>query len=73
MKPRVRTFLGSNLLIIFLGMYTLLVMRLSVYLNLDDIFLKLMFYAFSGIIWFIPAKYIIKWMQKNRTGYDEDD
>ncbi|MCW5695522.1 MAG: DUF2842 domain-containing protein [Bauldia sp.] len=65
MTPRTRKFIGAVLLVLFVGIYAVLVMALgSSRLMTLGWFVTLIFYAAAGLLWVPPAAWLIRWMQK---------
>lgn len=63
MRMRVKKFLGVFILIGFLALYSLLVMRVAVdVLPQARGIAEFIFYAFAGMAWVVPVRYLILWM-----------
>ena len=63
MRMRVKKFLGVFILIGFLVLYSLLVMRVAVdVLPQARGIAEFIFYAFAGMAWVVPVRYLILWM-----------
>jgi hypothetical protein len=72
MRMRVKKFLGIFILIGFIGIYSLLVMKMAVaVLPEANAVLELIFYAFAGMAWVVPVRYLILWM--NTPGRKDRD
>jgi hypothetical protein len=72
MRMRVKKFLGVFILIGFIGIYSLLVMKTAVaVLPEANAVLELIFYAFAGMAWVVPVRYLILWM--NTPGRKDRD
>jgi hypothetical protein len=72
MRMRVKKFLGIFILIGFIGIYSLLVMKTAVaVLPEANAVLELIFYAFAGMAWVVPVRYLILWM--NTPGRKDRD
>lgn len=65
MNIRTRKLIGAIILLIFVGVYALLVMALAVSKLMDLGWVAtLLFYAGAGLLWVPPAAWIIRWMEK---------
>lgn len=68
MSIRVRKFIGMIILVSFIMTYSIGIMALKVD-GIGDMPkpIELIFYIFAGIIWIIPARHIMLWIQKDRS------
>ena len=64
MVQRTRKFIGTIVLLLFLCVYALVVMALSVKLPTWGVAGQTIYYATAGLLWVIPAGFIVKWMQR---------
>lgn len=65
MSIRTRKLIGTILLLLFVGFYSILVMALgSSHLMDVNGFVTLLFYAGAGLLWVPPAAIIVRWMQR---------
>jgi hypothetical protein len=63
MSPRIRKLVGTVLLLVVLTIYSLIVMvAASVMAPGGSKIVELIFYATAGVVWVLPAGYLIKWM-----------
>ena len=63
MRMRVKKFLGFFILVGFIGIYALLVMKAAVAILPEaNAVIELIFYAFAGMAWVVPVRYLILWM-----------
>ena len=60
---RLRILFGTLGLILGLGLYALLVMRLAIAVLPDNRIAEALFYLVTGIVWIFPAAKLTKWMQ----------
>jgi len=67
MKDRTRKLIGAVALLLFLAVYTMLALAVAVVLqvNTTDKWVELAFYIIAGLIWVIPAAWIISWMSRS--------
>lgn len=66
MTPRTRKLAGTILLVIFLTVYALLAMVAAMILQVNaSKAVELAYYVIAGLLWVIPAGWLIKWMQKS--------
>ena len=66
MTPRTRKLAGTILLVIFLIVYALLAMVVAMILQVNaSKAVELAYYVIAGLLWVLPAGWLIKWMQKN--------
>ena len=66
MPERLRTFIGSMALVLFVIVYAAIVVTIPIQ-NIPDALLWPA-YALAGLAWVPPAGLIIRWMQKPRVG-----
>lgn len=66
MTPRIRKLVGAILLLIVIAVYSLLAMLTAVILQVNEASggVELLYYVVAGLLWVIPAGFIITWMQK---------
>lgn len=67
MPPRTRKLLGAILLLIVIAIYSLLAMAAAIILQVNEAnkTVELVYYVAAGLLWVLPAGWIIKWMQKS--------
>ena len=67
MPPRTRKLLGAILLLIVIAIYSLLAMAAAIILQINEAnkTVELVYYVAAGLLWVLPAGWIIKWMQKS--------
>lgn len=67
MPPRTRKFVGAILLLIVIAIYSLLAMAAAIILQVNEAnkTVELIYYVTAGLLWVLPAGWIIKWMQKS--------
>lgn len=65
MTMRTRKLVGAILLLLFLAAYTLLAMLVAVTLQVNaSKLVEVIYYVVAGLLWVLPAAWLIKWMQK---------
>ncbi len=65
MRQRTRKLIGTVIIAIFVPLYSLVIMTIGAAKLADSsTTVKLLFFAFFGLIWVIPAGAVIYWMQK---------
>lgn len=65
MTMRTRKLVGAILLLIFLAAYALLAMLVAVSLQVNTSKVaEVIYYIVAGLLWVLPAAWLIKWMQK---------
>lgn len=65
MTMRTRKLVGAILLLIFLAAYALLAMLVAVSLQVNaSKIAEVIYYIVAGLLWVLPAAWLIKWMQK---------
>lgn len=67
MPPRTRKLVGAILLLIVIAIYSLLAMAAAIILQVNEAnkTVELIYYFTAGLLWVLPAGWIIKWMQKS--------
>ncbi len=60
---RIRKLIGLVVLLVFMFFYVLLVMTIAVYRLPENMAAEITYYLVAGILWAIPARYLIAWMQ----------
>lgn len=70
MKDRTRKLAGAVALLIFLAVYTILALAVAVVLqvNTTNKLVELAFYVVAGLIWVVPAAWIVSWMSRSSPG-----
>ncbi len=67
MPPRTRKLVGAILLLIVIAIYSLLAMAAAIILQVNEAnkTVELIYYVTAGLLWVLPAGWIIKGMQKS--------
>ena len=64
MNPRVKKFIGMILLVILVVLYAMIASAVAVARLSDSHWIThLAFFGFSGILWVVPAMFLISWME----------
>lgn len=67
MNPRLKTFIGSILLVALMGIYALVAVTIaSARLAESSGLVHLAFFGITGILWIIPAMGLVSWMLRDR-------
>lgn len=67
MNPRLRSFIGTVALLVLLGGYFLVILTIAaMVLPGRSTAFELGYWAVTGLLWAIPAGFIIKWMAKDQ-------
>ena len=65
MRQRTRKLIGTVLIAVFVPLYSLIIMTIGAAKLADSsTTMRLLFFAFFGLVWVIPAGAVIYWMQK---------
>lgn len=65
MPPRVKKLIGGVVLVIGVSVYALIVMMVGqIRLAQSGPAAQLAFFAFFGLIWIVPAAFLIRWMER---------
>ncbi len=65
MTMRTRKLVGAVLLLLFIALYALVAMLVAVVLQVNGSKLaELIYYVVAGLLWVLPAAWLVKWMQK---------
>ncbi len=67
MTMRTRKLIGTILLMVMITIYALLAMVVAVILevNTTSKLVELVYYAVAGLLWVLPAAWIIRWMSQD--------
>jgi len=66
LSPRIKKLISTMLILLWILIYSLLVMRLAVNILPEANWLvTLLFYAAAGIIWIIPVGLFFPWMNRD--------
>lgn len=64
MPVRVRKFIGVFLMLILVALYAILAVTIASYQLAESAwYIHLAYFCFSGILWVLPAMWLIKWME----------
>lgn len=67
MNPRLKTFIGSILLVALMGIYALVAVTIaSARLAESSGLVHLAFFGITGLLWIIPAMGLVSWMLRDR-------
>ena len=65
MTIRTRKLVGAIALIVFLAVYALMAMMAAIVLQVNaNKVVELIYYPVAGLLWVLPAMWLIKWMQR---------
>jgi hypothetical protein len=65
MTIRTRKFIGAIALLAFVAVYALAAMMVAVVLQVNGSKLaELIYYPVAGLLWVLPAMWLVKWMQR---------
>lgn len=66
MNPRFKTFIGSIVLVAMMALYALVAVTIaSARLADSSVWVHLAFFAFTGLLWIIPAMGLVSWMLRD--------
>ncbi len=65
MQPRLRSFVGSMAILIFMAVYIVAATHVADRLPDNDA-IKMVFFAVAGLLWGIPILPVIWWMNRGR-------
>ncbi|MGL4488398.1 MAG: DUF2842 domain-containing protein [Rhizobiaceae bacterium] len=69
MNPRLKTFIGSILLVAMMAIYALVAITVaSARLAESSGLVHLAFFAITGLLWILPAMGLVSWMLRDRRG-----
>ena len=64
MHPRIKKLIGAVLLILIVCVYALLATMIAVAQLAESHWsIHLLYFALTGLLWIVPAMFIIKWME----------
>ena len=64
MPVRIRKFIGVFLILILIGLYAILSVTIATYqLATSAWYIHLLYFLVTGILWVLPAMWLIKWME----------
>jgi hypothetical protein len=65
MTIRTRKLVGAIALLVFLTIYALAAMMAAIVLQVNaSKLVELIYYPVAGLLWVLPAMWLIKWMQR---------
>jgi hypothetical protein len=66
MTQRKRKFIGTIALLALIAIYALLALAVAIVLQVRDAnkIAELIYYIVAGLLWVLPAAWLITWMQK---------
>jgi hypothetical protein len=65
MTIRTRKLVGAIALLVFLAIYALAAMMAAIVLQVNaSKLVELIYYPVAGLLWVLPAMWLIKWMQR---------
>ncbi len=71
MPPRLKRFIGMLILLTLVILYALIATTVATYrLAESPWYIHLAFFAFSGLLWVLPAMGVISWMERKPKGGD---
>ena len=63
-----RKLIGLVVLLVYMFLYAMLAMTIAVYRLPDNTAAEVVYYLTAGILWAIPARYLLQWMQTPDPG-----
>jgi uncharacterized membrane protein YhaH (DUF805 family) len=67
MNQSLRTFIGSILLVLMMGLYALIAVTIaSAKLSQSSGLVHLLFFAVTGLLWILPAMGLVSWMLRDK-------
>lgn len=64
MHPRIRKIIGTILLVLIVCVYAILATMIAVAQLAESHWsIHLLYFALTGLLWIVPAMFIIKWME----------
>ena len=71
MAPRTRKFIGTILLATLAFLYAIIAVTVATYRLADASgWVHLLYFGLSGMLWVVPAMFLIKWMIGRREDYE---
>jgi ABC-type Na+ efflux pump permease subunit len=69
MTQRKRKFIGTVALLALIAVYALLALSVAIVLQVRDAnkIVELIYYVVAGLLWVLPAAWLISWMQRPDT------
>ncbi len=66
MTQRKRKLVGTVALLLLVGIYAILAVAVAVVLQVRNVskFAELAYYVVAGLLWVVPAGWLISWMQR---------
>jgi hypothetical protein len=65
MNPRIKKFIGTVLMVVFVIFYALLIMAIAPrILTGASKWVEMVFYLVAGLAWAVPLMPLIRWMEK---------
>jgi hypothetical protein len=65
MTLRTRKLVGAIVLLVYLAFYALAAMMVAIVLQVNGSKVaELIYYPVAGLLWVLPAMWLIKWMQR---------
>ena len=65
MTIRTRKLVGAILLVVFLSLYALAAMMVAIVMQVSaSKVAELAYYPIAGLLWVLPAMWLVKWMQR---------
>jgi len=66
MTQRKRKFIGTVALLALIAVYALLALAVAIVLQVRDAnkIVELIYYVVAGLLWVLPAAWLISWMQR---------
>ncbi|MDP3525982.1 MAG: DUF2842 domain-containing protein [Hoeflea sp.] len=64
MPVRLRKFIGTLLIIVLVVVYALVATTIATYQLAESAwYVHLLYFLFTGVLWVVPAMFIIRWME----------
>ena len=66
-QPRIRKLLGMVILVFFVIIYAFFAMIIGSAMAEKNLIVQVTYFTIAGLIWVLPAGFIIKWMAKTEV------
>ncbi|WP_062114202.1 DUF2842 domain-containing protein [Aureimonas sp. AU40] len=68
MPIRLKKLVGTLLLVVFVAVYAVLATAYAtLYLSASATYVHLLYFFATGILWIVPAMFVIRWMEGGRV------
>ena len=70
-QPSARKLIGAGLILLIIAVWAALVASLARFVGTWPVLIQAPFYLIMGLVWIIPMKPLVRWIETGRFGHSD--